>query len=124
PSGCARGTPVGWLMGLGEGVTLPAATLRTSWLYALTHKINSTPSLYLEAGAIHGCVLAQEDRPLVYMEDVGRHNAVDKIAGWMFRHRVRAHDKIFYTTGRLTSEMTIKTVRMRIPILISRSGFT
>ncbi len=123
-SGCAQGTAFGNLMELIEGVTLPAATLRTSWLYALTHKINTTPSLYLEAGAIHGCVLAQADRPLVYMEDVGRHNAVDKIAGWMFSNRVPAHDKIFYTTGRLTSEMVIKTVRMGIPILISRSGFT
>ncbi len=123
-SGCAQGTAFGNLMELIEGVTLPAATLRTSWLYALTHKINTTPSLYLEAGAIHGCVLAQADRPLIYMEDVGRHNAVDKIAGWMFSNRVPAHDKIFYTTGRLTSEMVIKTVRMGIPILISRSGFT
>jgi len=123
-SGCAQGTAFGDLMELVEGVTLPAATLRTSWLYALTRKINTTPSLYLEAGAIHGCVLAQEDRPLVYMEDVGRHNAVDKIAGWMFQNRVPAHDKIFYTTGRLTSEMVIKTVRMGIPILVSRSGFT
>jgi FdhD protein len=123
-SGCAQGTVFGDLMEVIEGAALPAATLRTSWLYALTHAINTTPSLYLEAGAIHGCVLAQEDRPLVYMEDVGRHNAVDKIAGWMFRHRVAAHDKIFYTTGRLTSEMVIKTVRMGIPILVSRSGFT
>jgi FdhD protein len=123
-SGCAQGTVFGDLMELIEGATLPAATLRTSWLYALTHKINTTPSLYLEAGAIHGCVLAQEDRPLVYMEDVGRHNAVDKIAGWMFQNRVPAGDKIFYTTGRLTSEMVIKTVRMGIPILVSRSGFT
>jgi len=123
-SGCAQGTVFGDLMEALEDVTLPQAELRTSWLYALTHKINTTPSLYLEAGAIHGCVLAQEDRPLVYMEDVGRHNAVDKIAGWMFQERVPAHDKIFYTTGRLTSEMVIKTVRMGIPILISRSGFT
>jgi FdhD protein len=123
-SGCAQGTVFGDLMEALENVTLPKAVLRTSWLYALTNMINTTPSLYLEAGAIHGCVLAREDQPLVYMEDVGRHNAVDKIAGWMFQERVPAHDKIFYTTGRLTSEMVIKTVRMGIPILISRSGFT
>jgi FdhD protein len=123
-SGCAQGTVFGDLMEVIENAALPPAILRTSWLYTLTHKINTTPSLYLEAGAIHGCVLAQGDRPLVYMEDVGRHNAVDKIAGWMFQNRVAAHDKIFYTTGRLTSEMVIKTVRMGIPILVSRSGFT
>jgi FdhD protein len=123
-SGCAQGTVFGDLMEALENVQLPAAELRTSWLYALAQTINTTPSIYLEAGAIHGCVLAHEDRPLVYMEDVGRHNAVDKIAGWMFKHGVPAHDKIFYTTGRLTSEMVIKTVRMGIPILISRSGFT
>ncbi|MDB5600145.1 MAG: formate dehydrogenase family accessory protein FdhD [Xanthobacteraceae bacterium] len=123
-SGCAQGTVFGDLMEALEGVALPNTQLRTSWLYALTHKINTTPSLYLEAGAIHGCVLAHEDQPLVYMEDVGRHNAVDKIAGWMFENNVPAGDKIFYTTGRLTSEMVIKTVRMGIPILISRSGFT
>jgi FdhD protein len=123
-SGCAQGTVFGDLMEVIENAALPPAELRTSWLYTLTNKVNTTPSLYLEAGAIHGCVLAQEDRPLVYMEDVGRHNAVDKIAGWMFRHRVRPDDKIFYTTGRLTSEMVIKTVRMGIPILVSRSGFT
>ena len=123
-SGCAQGTVFGDLMEALENVSLPKAELRTSWLYALTHKINTTPSLYLEAGAIHGCVLAQRNNPLVYMEDVGRHNAVDKIAGWMFKEKVPAADKIFYTTGRLTSEMVIKTVRMGIPILISRSGFT
>jgi FdhD protein len=123
-SGCAQGTVFGDLMDAIEHADLPKAELRTSWLYALTHKINTTPSLYLEAGAIHGCVLCERDRPLVYMEDVGRHNAVDKIAGWMFRNKVAAGDKLFYTTGRLTSEMVIKTVRMGIPILVSRSGFT
>ena len=123
-SGCAQGTVFGDLMEALEDVKLPDAELRTSWLYKLTHDINTTPSLYLEAGAIHGCVLAKGDQPLVYMEDVGRHNAVDKIAGWMFQEKVPPGDKIFYTTGRLTSEMVIKTVRMGIPILISRSGFT
>src|ERR1700692_484259 len=121
-SGCAQGTVFGDLMEALENVTLPAAELRTSWLYRLAHQINTTPSLYLEAGAIHRCVLAVGDQPLVYIEDVGRHNAVDKIAGWMFQHHVPPDDKIFYTTGRLTSEMVIKTVRMGIPILISRSG--
>jgi FdhD protein len=90
----------------------------------LAHRINRTPSLYLEAGAIHGTVLCLQDRPLVYMEDVGRHNAVDKIAGWMLEHKTTAADKILYTTGRLTSEMVIKTAMMGIPVLASRSGFT
>lgn len=124
-SGCAQGTAFGDLMERFESVKLPAdAKLKTSWLYRLVRKINTAPSLYLEAGAIHGCVLCAADRPLVYMEDVGRHNAVDKIAGWMFLNKSDPADKIFYTTGRLTSEMVIKTVRMGIPILVSRSGFT
>jgi FdhD protein len=124
-SGCAQGTVFGDLMEKFEEVRLPAdAILKTSWLYALTKKINTAPSLYLAAGAIHGCVLCEADRPLLYMEDVGRHNAIDKIAGYMHRHGVAPDGKIFYTTGRLTSEMVIKTVQMRIPILISRSGFT
>jgi FdhD protein len=123
-SGCAQGTVFGDLMDVIENAQLPKSELRTSWLYSLTHKINTTPSLYLEAGAIHGSVLCERDQPLVYMEDVGRHNAVDKIAGWMFQNKADAGNKIFYTTGRLTSEMVIKTVRMGIPILVSRSGFT
>jgi|SRR5690606_3001918 len=124
-SGCAQGTVFGDVMEHFETVELDrAAVLRTSWLYALTRKINTRPSLYLKAGAIHGCVLCEEDRPLVYMEDVGRHNAVDKIAGYMFLNGVRPENKIFYTTGRLTSEMILKCVLMRIPILVSRSGFT
>ena len=123
-SGCAVGTVFGDMMEGLEGVTLPAVQVRTSWLYALAARINRTPSLYLEAGAIHGTVLCCEDRPLVYMEDVGRHNAVDKIAGWMLKHDVDPGDKILYTTGRLTSEMVIKTAMMGIPVLASRSGFT
>ena len=84
----------------------------------ISSKINTAPSLYLEAGAIHGCVLCEAARPLIYMEDVGRHNAVDKIAGYMFLEGLSPRDKIFYTTGRLTPEMVIKTVQMGIPILI------
>lgn len=124
-SGCAQGTVFGDLMERFEEIRLSReAVLKTSWLYALTKKINTTPSLYLEAGAIHGCVLCQRDEILLYMEDVGRHNAVDKIAGFMWKHGIGPDDKIFYTTGRLTSEMVIKTVQMGIPILVSRSGFT
>lgn len=123
-SGCAVGTVFGDMMEGLENLRLPPAEVRTSWLYSLAHKINRTPSLYLEAGAIHGTVLCRQDRPLVYMEDVGRHNAVDKIAGWMLSEGVTGEDKILYTTGRLTSEMVIKCAHMGIPILASRSGFT
>ena len=124
-SGCAQGTVFGDLMDHIDSVQLPKdAVLKTSWLYALSHKINTQPSLYLTAGAIHGCVLCEADHPLIYMEDVGRHNAIDKIAGYMFRNKVSLDGKMFYTTGRLTSEMVLKTVQMGIPVLISRSGFT
>jgi FdhD protein len=124
-SGCAQGTVFGDMMEIFDSIELSdEARLNTSWLYALTNKINRQPSLYLKAGAIHGCVLCKQDQPLIYVEDVGRHNAVDKIAGWMFINKIRPDDKIFYTTGRLTSEMIIKCVGMRIPILVSRSGFT
>ncbi|MEQ9642731.1 MAG: formate dehydrogenase accessory sulfurtransferase FdhD [Alphaproteobacteria bacterium] len=124
-SGCAQGTVFGDVMERFESTVLaPDARLKTSWLYALTKRINTMASLYLAAGAIHGCVLSRGDEPLVYMEDVGRHNAVDKVAGWMWRERADPADKIFYTTGRLTSEMVIKTVQMGLPILVSRSGFT
>lgn len=123
-SGCAVGTVFGDMMEGLEGVTLPQTEVRSSWLYTLAHQINRTPSLYLEAGAIHGTVLCRQDQPLVYMEDVGRHNAVDKIAGWMLSTGEEGADKILYTTGRLTSEMVIKTAMMGIPVLVSRSGFT
>ena len=124
-SGCAQGTAFGDIMEHFDEILLPMdAVLKTSWIYGLSRKINQRPSLYLAAGAIHGCVLCEEDRPLIYMEDVGRHNAIDKIAGWMFLNGEGMVGKICYTTGRLTSEMVIKIVRMGIPILISRSGFT
>lgn len=123
-SGCAVGTVFGDMMTAIEGISLPKVEVRVSWLRSLARQINTTPSLYLEAGAIHGTVLCREDRPLVYMEDVGRHNAVDKIAGWMVLNNAPPADKILYTTGRLTSEMVIKCVLMGIPVLASRSGFT
>ncbi|WP_300300247.1 formate dehydrogenase accessory sulfurtransferase FdhD [Ferrovibrio sp.] len=124
-SGCAQGTVFGNMMDAVENVRLdPTAMLHTSWIYALSKKINLAPSLYLEAGAIHGCVLCEDDRPLIYMEDVGRHNAIDKIAGYMRVNGISPQGKSMYTTGRLTSEMVIKTAQMGIPILISRSGFT
>ena len=123
-SGCAVGTVFGDIMEGIEGLCLPPAMLRTSWLYSLSRQINQMPSLYLSAGAIHGTVLCARDVPLVYMEDVGRHNAVDKVAGWMRATQTAGADKILYTTGRLTSEMVIKCALMGIPVLVSRSGFT
>jgi len=124
-SGCAVGTVYGEIMDDFSSINLDKnSKIKTSWIYTLSKKINTRPSLYLKAGALHGCVLCKKDSPLLYVEDVGRHNAVDKIAGWMFLNNETANDKIFYTTGRLTSEMVIKTVQMGIPILISRSGFT
>ena len=123
-SGCAVGTVFGDIMEGIDGLRLPPAQLKTSWLYSLSRQINQMPSLYLSAGAIHGTVLCLRDEPLVYMEDVGRHNAVDKVAGWMRATQTSGADKILYTTGRLTSEMVIKCALMGIPVLASRSGFT
>jgi FdhD protein len=123
-SGCAVGTVFGDMMEGMEDLILDPLVIKASYLYSLSKKINQTPSLYLNAGAIHGTILCYRDNPLVYMEDVGRHNAVDKIAGWIFETGTNSNDKILYTTGRLTSEMVIKTALMGIPVLVSRSGFT
>jgi len=124
-SGCAQGTVFGDVMEKFNKIKLNISNkFKLSWIYELSKKINLTPSLYLKAGAIHGCVLCKKNEPLIYMEDVGRHNAIDKIAGYMFLEKIKSDDKIFYTTGRLTSEMIIKSVQMKIPIVISRSGFT
>ena len=124
-SGCAQGTIFGNIFEEIQKITINSKIIiKHEWIYDLSKKINLTPSLYLEAGAVHGCVIAKKNNPLIYMEDVGRHNAVDKISGYMFLNNINPKDKIFYTTGRLTSEMIIKTVKMGMPILISRSGFT
>ena len=124
-SGCAIGTIFGDIFDEIQKIKLKSKKkIKHKWIYEISKKITLTPSLYLEAGAIHGCAIIQNNKPLIYMEDVGRHNAVDKIAGYMFLKKIRSSNKIFYTTGRLTSEMVIKTIKMGIPILISRSGFT
>ena len=124
-SGCAIGTVYGDMMETFYDIKLSdRAKIKSSWMMKISKAITDIPSLYLKAGAIHGCALCLKDEVLAYVEDVGRHNAVDKIAGWMFLNNIEGKDKIFYTTGRLTSEMIIKTVQMQIPILLSRSGFT
>ena len=124
-SGCAQGTVFADIMDRFEIASLPdGVTVSGAELTSLSKAVHTAPSLYLSAGAIHGCVLAKSDKPLIYMEDIGRHNAVDKIAGLMLMQQIGGADKLLYTTGRLTSEMVIKTVLMGIPILVSRSGFT
>jgi len=124
-SGCAQGTVFGDLFEEIESVKLNKKNkISYTQLINLSKKINTEPSLYLKVGAIHGCVLCQADRPLYYFEDVGRHNAVDKIAGLILKEKINTEDMSFYTTGRLTSEMVIKCIKMKIPILLSRSGFT
>ena len=124
-SGCAVGTVYGDMMEVFYDIKLNNKTIiKSSWMKNISKKITEVPSLYLKAGAIHGCAICSEENILAYVEDVGRHNAVDKIAGWMLLNNIEGRDKIFYTTGRLTSEMVIKSVQMEIPILLSRSGFT
>lgn len=124
-SGCAQGTVFGDIMESFDTVSLNQdLRIETKVLQQLLDKINRLPCLYQSAGAIHGCALCSISEPMVYMEDVGRHNAVDKIAGYMYQHGLNGRDKVFFTTGRLTSEMVIKAVQMEIPVLVSRSGFT
>ena len=124
-SGCAVGTMFADVMDIFDKIILSKKVkFHTSWLLDLLKTINTQPSLYLKAGAIHACVLCKKNEPIIYVEDVGRHNAIDKIAGWLWYNKRSMDDLILYTTGRLTSEMVIKTVQMKIPILISRSGFT
>ena len=124
-TGCGQGTVFGDLMEDIDNIQLPQhAVLHESTLRALLDNVRTYDSLYKKAGALHGCALARGGDILYYVEDVGRHNAVDAIAGLMWLDGVGGEDKIFYTTGRLTSEMVIKAAQMRVPFLISRSGLT
>jgi FdhD protein len=128
-SGCGQGTVFGDLMADVDAVRLPADTVLTrATLYALLDRVRVHETIYKQAGAVHGCALATNgdgaSEILYFVEDVGRHNAVDAIAGKMWLDRVDGGDKIFYTTGRLTSEMVIKAAQMGIPFLVSRSGLT
>jgi len=125
-SGCGQGTMFGSLMDEIDQVKLRKdVTLRDDQLFALIEKVRKYETIYKQAGAVHGCALAsREGEILMFVEDVGRHNAVDAIAGFMWLEAIDGSDKVFYTTGRLTSEMVIKCAQMRIPFLVSRSGLT
>ncbi len=128
-TGCGQGTVFGDLMGDVESIRLPAATepdarIGQQALYGLLNAIRLQESTYKSAGSVHGCALFRQDELLTFVEDVGRHNAIDTIAGWMWLHGIGGEDKIFYTTGRLTSEMVIKAAQMGVPIIVSRSGIT
>lgn len=123
-SGCGQGTVYGgFLLGL-DDIDLPTPSLKQSTIYALLRNISDYNETYKNAGAVHGCGICQDDQILAFVEDVGRHNAVDTLAGDMWLDQQSGHDKIFYTTGRLTSEMVIKVAKMGIPVLLSRSGVT
>ena len=124
-TGCGEGTVFGDLMADLDNVKLPLdARLNEATFYELLNNVRLHESIYKQAGAVHGCALAHGSEILTFVEDVGRHNAVDAIAGWMWLEGVDGGDKVFYTTGRLTSEMVIKAAQMGIPFLVSRSGLT
>jgi len=123
-TGCGQGTVFGALMDNIDKIRLPEITIKQSTIYDLLKNLNEFNEIYKRAGAVHGCALCQQSSILNFVEDVGRHNAVDAIAGSMWLNQVEGNDKIFYTTGRLTSEMVIKVAQMGIPVLLSRSGVT
>lgn len=123
-SGCGQGTVFGNMLEKLERVQLPKVRLHQSTVYGLLHSLNDYNDIYRSAGAVHGCALCSGTEVLMFIEDVGRHNAADAIAGHMWLERLDGGDKIFYTTGRLTSEMVIKVAQMGIPVLLSRSGVT
>ncbi len=123
-TGCGQGTVFGSLMDNIEKIKLPEISIKQSTIYELLTSLNNYNEVYKRAGAVHGCALCQQSKILHFVEDVGRHNAVDAIAGHMWLNQTTGNDKIFYTTGRLTSEMVIKVAQMGIPVLLSRSGVT
>ena len=123
-TGCGQGTVFGELMDNIEKIRLPEISIKQSTIYDLLKNLNEYNEIYKRAGAVHGCALCQQSGILNFVEDVGRHNAVDAIAGSMWLNQIEGNDKIFYTTGRLTSEMVIKVAQMGIPLLLSRSGVT
>ena len=126
-TGCGQGSVFGDLMAELDDIRLGAGRLGQDQLYGLLNAIRLQESTYKSAGSVHGCALFERERMLIFVEDVGRHNAIDTIAGWMWLQDAatqRGSDKIFYTTGRLTSEMIIKSAQMGVPIVVSRSGIT
>ncbi|MBT1445051.1 formate dehydrogenase accessory sulfurtransferase FdhD [Shewanella sp. JM162201] len=123
-TGCGQGTVYGDLMAGLDEIRLPTPSLKQSTLYSLLANINDYNDTYKNAGAVHGCGLCEGDQIRSFVEDVGRHNAVDTLAGEMWLKGETGGDNIFYTTGRLTSEMVIKVAKMGIPVLLSRSGVT
>ncbi len=123
-TGCGQGTVFGRLMDKLKNITVPTLLIKQSTIYALLNSLRSHNEVYKKAGAVHGCALCSGSEIDFFIEDVGRHNAVDSIAGYMWLNQISGHNKIFYTTGRLTSEMVIKISQMGIPILLSRSGAT
>lgn len=123
-TGCGQGTVFGNLMDNLEQLKLPRVELKQSLIYAMLSSLNAHNEVYKQAGGVHGCALCAGAEIVAFVEDVGRHNAVDALAGYMWLHDINGADKIFYTTGRLTSEMVIKVAQMGIPVLLSRSGIT
>ena len=126
-TGCGQGSVFGDLMQDVDNIQLPDARISQSQLYGIVNAIRLQESTYKSAGSVHGCALFQGETLLHFVEDVGRHNAVDTIAGWMWMqdaHQMQGTDKVFYTTGRLTSEMVIKSAQMGVPVVVSRSGIT
>jgi len=123
-TGCGQGTIFNSILEQFDSLKILPKKINQSTIYSLIKNLNVYNDVYKNAGAVHGCALCKDSKPLIFIEDVGRHNAVDAIAGKMWLENITGENKIFYTTGRLTSEMIIKVAQMKIPILLSRSGIT